>query len=266
MHFLERNALLFSLMSELVKAWSSPPLSPRPVSCVEARVHSGLGNWLYIAVEAAAIAVVLNATLTLPNLLHDAFYLPTEVQRPGKASCRIVRSMQAASADETVRATVATILRAPDFQSARMQLFGRMFGAPRMSSLPTRHYGTAVHIRVVSDEVCHTYRSLRECSSSCVRFSSLRCVVRQAIPPVLVLSDSRAVGVRLIALLRRCACGNSSPLPSVGLPLGYRLPRRVRCSRDPHEARMTISSSIRAVARSMSLMGFFSHAEKRICG
>lgn len=60
-----------------------------------------------------------------------------------------------------------------------------------------------MHIRVVADEACRTYRALRECGSACVRSSSLRCVVRQAISPVLVLSDSRAVGARLVALLHR---------------------------------------------------------------
>lgn len=78
-------------------------------------MHSGVGNWLYIAVEAAAIAVSLNATLVLPHLLHDAFCLPPEVQRPGTAGCRIVRSIQRASADARVREAVAATLRAPNF-------------------------------------------------------------------------------------------------------------------------------------------------------
>ena len=47
---------------------------------------------------------------------------------------------------------------------------------------------------------CHTYGNIRGCNRACLREEALACVVANAVPPVLVLSDSVIAGERLVRM------------------------------------------------------------------
>jgi len=168
--------------------------------CVEARLHSGVGNWIYLSVEVALLALATNATLVLPAVLHEVFSLPLDVLvfAPGQG-CQTVRHMQVASSNATTRLAVAARTRT-DFASARQNMFQRLFSRPRRPP-PHGGFATAVHVRTVSDVRCASYRHMRACARACVRKASLRCVAQHALSPVLVLSDSARASESLVRML-----------------------------------------------------------------
>lgn len=170
--------------------------------CVRAVLHSGLGNWLYVAAEVALVARAYNCTLVLPTVLHRWFRLPPHAQRPNAPlPCREVRSMQEASSNERTRRLAARAMGARSFEDARARMFRRLFGLPRISPPAPVRFGTSVHLRTVSDIHCHTHTDIRSCRRSCLRDEALQCVVRHALPPVLILSDSAKAGAKLRRML-----------------------------------------------------------------
>jgi len=174
-----------------------------PACCVEAVPHSGLGNWLYVAAEVALVAKAYNCTLVLPAALHRWFRLPPHARRPGAAPlpCREVRSMQEASSNEHTRRRATRAMGARSFEDARARMFRRLFGLPRPSPQAPVRFGTSVHVRTVSDVHCHTHTDIRSCRRGCLRDEALHCVVRHALPPVLILSDSAKAGAKLRRML-----------------------------------------------------------------
>lgn len=174
-----------------------------PACCVRAVLHSGLGNWLYVAAEVALVAKAYNCTLVLPVVLHRWFRLPPDARRPDAAPlpCREVRSMQEASSNEHTRRHAARAMGARNFDDARARMFRRLFGLPRPSPQAPVRFRTSVHLRTVSDVYCHTHINIRSCRRSCLRDEALHCVVRHAVPPVLILSDSAKAGAKLRRML-----------------------------------------------------------------
>ena len=170
--------------------------------CLRAVLHSGLGNWLYVAVEVSLVAAAQNCTLVLPHVLHKWFVLPPRVHRPAQqiGRCREVRSMQEASSRAAVRQRVVEATGASSFDAARAQTFRELFWRPRAALAPPVAFRTAVHLRTYSDVACHTYGNIRDCNRACLREDALACVVANAVPPVLVLSDSAIAGERLVRM------------------------------------------------------------------
>ena len=74
--------------------------------CLRAVLHSGLGNWLYVAVEVSLVAAAQNCTLVLPHVLHKWFVYPRGTGLLSGRRCREVRSMQEASSRAAVRQRV----------------------------------------------------------------------------------------------------------------------------------------------------------------
>lgn len=170
--------------------------------CLRAVLHSGLGNWLYVAVQVSLVATAQNCTLVLPDVLHRWFVLPSRVHRPMQRErhCREVRSMQEASSRTAVRQRVVEVTGASSFDAERARTFRELFWRPRVAAAPAPTFRTAVHLRTVSDVACHTYDNIRDCRGGCLREAALACVVANAVPPVLVLSDSAAGGARLVRM------------------------------------------------------------------
>ena len=166
--------------------------------CVRATLHSGLGNWLYVAVEVALVAAAQNCTLALPSVLHQWFRLPVHVQRPVGRRCRSIRSMQEASSNPETRTRAVAALGAVDYDAARAQTFRTLFSAPVVPLMRDAWtFQSAVHLRTVSDVACHTYDDIRACRRVCLRTAALECVVQHARPPVLILSDSAVASAQL---------------------------------------------------------------------
>lgn len=172
--------------------------------CVRAVLNSGLGNWLYIAVEVALVGIASNADIMLPLVLHNAFHLPQEIGIADKEAhnCTSITSMQAASNDANVRHILHKRSNKP-FVHTRAQTFKWLFANARMTT--TTRIGAAVHIRTVSDERCSTYTNMRDCPGACIRKAVLLCVVQwlrkqHIIGNVMVLSDARDVARRFMEL------------------------------------------------------------------
>lgn len=170
--------------------------------CVQAEFHSGLGNWLYISVEVGLVAYATNRSLVLPDFMHEAFRLPGQIRRPDHTSyCHVLRNLQSASGDRTVRKTVAAV-SATSFAHARASMFRWMLGTPRIHVPLT--VGTAIHLRTLSDRHCRTEKSIRRCQYECLRPGVLACIGAIPVlpPPIIILSDSRSLAVRTTAYLQ----------------------------------------------------------------
>ena len=135
-----------------------------------------------------------NCTLVLPTVLHQWFRLPPRVRAPSEQQCGYQMHAGRSKSALTRRATVA--LGALSFEDARAQTF-RLVCTPKRCSQHAPAFRTAVHLRTVSDVACHTHVDIRSCQRSCLRDQALKCVVRHARPPVLILSDTRKASARL---------------------------------------------------------------------
>lgn len=172
--------------------------------CVRAVLHSGFGNWLYIAVEVALVAAAENCTLVLPAVLHRWFHLPLRVQAPGGKPCRNIQNMQATSESTATKQRAMLALNASSFDDARAQTFRELFARPRVAATTAPvTFRTAVHLRTVSDVACHTHVDIRSCQRACLRDQALECVVSRARPPVLILSDTQKASTKLKRLFHR---------------------------------------------------------------
>ena len=169
--------------------------------CVQAEFHSGLGNWLYISVEVAIVALATNHSLVLPMIMHQTFRLPREIRHPDMTShCRTVRNIQCASGDIKIRKMVQ-LVTGMSFAHARASMFQWMLSTPRFMPFVV---GTAIHLRSVSDVTCHTYTNIRRCRHDCVKPKTLACVARTPVlpSPIVVLSDSQTLATRMRDYLR----------------------------------------------------------------
>ena len=183
-------------------------------ACVEAIVHSGIGNWFYIAVEVALLALATNRSLVLPDVFHTAFRLPSSIGRPQTSGrvCTPVRDMQVVSGSREMR--IRSIhsahrmrengddFRALSFAKVRARMFRHVLGQPVLASHHPR-FGTAIHLRTVSDVHCHTYTDIRTCPRVCFRKSALKCIAMTLhLPrPILVLSDALVAAEHMKRLL-----------------------------------------------------------------
>jgi hypothetical protein len=148
-------------------------------------------------VEVALVAAARNCTLVLPTVLHQWFRLPPRVRAPSEQQCEDIRCMQAASKSALTRRRATVALGALSFEDARAQTFRALFAHPSAAPSTPTAFRTAVHLRTVSDVACHTHVDIRSCQRSCLRDQALKCVVRHARPPVLILSDTRKASARL---------------------------------------------------------------------
>lgn len=159
------------------------------MSCVQARFHSGFGNWLYISVQVAMYAHSVNKTLALPDIIHQHFRLPQVVIRP-RSGCIPIRQLDYVHASRARMRRVESTFGMP-FPEARAATFRWLFGRPRYH-VPLPKFQTAVHIRTVSDVRCKRHHNMRACDGACVRNETLQCVVRRAQNgPIVVISDSK---------------------------------------------------------------------------
>lgn len=174
--------------------------------CVRAAVHDGFGNWLYIAAEVALVAKAYNCTLVMPDVLHQWFRMPPHVHPPDvplQLPCQDVPSMNVASSNKHTRTLAAQAMGEKSFHYARLRMFRDLFGLPRVSPQVSTRFRTSVHLRTTSDVHCQTYKNIRNCRRICLREAALRCVVRNALPPVLILSDSAEAGKKLQQLFHK---------------------------------------------------------------
>jgi len=171
--------------------------------CLEASFHSGIGNWMYISVEVGLVALATNHSLILPDFMHMAFQLPAEIRRhrPGMTRCRVVRDMQCASGDHTVRKLVE-VVSGTTFKKMWTFMFRWLLGTPRVH-VPY-FASTVIHLRTVSDANCHSYVNIRRCHHECVRPHVLECIGKTPAlpPPIVVMSDIRSLAARTIAHLK----------------------------------------------------------------
>lgn len=179
---------------------SSQPHASR--QCVRAKLTGGVGNWLYIAAEAALLARVRNESLSLPRVLHEAFIMPLDIQR-NHASCRSFGQMRGVSRDADMRKRVEAATGMP-FAHARARTFRQLFGRPKGAS----HDVVAIHLRTVSDTRCKTHTNIRLCEGACVRQKSLQCLISTLVNldttsrSVVVMSDSLKLSVQVVQLMR----------------------------------------------------------------
>ena len=175
-----------------------PPTQPVP--CVVARLHSGVGNWLYIAVEVALVALATNTLLALPPRSTPLFdYRAALRAHPMRAArsgtCRPPRmTPRCASARGAPRAPRALRRRArlPSADCSRATTLAST-RALQNSCPPAHGRGRALR---------NLPRHARMHPCVCLPRESLLCVVRHAEPPVLVLSDSEHASAQLVAVLR----------------------------------------------------------------